>query len=87
MALFDQHNRQIDLHARKGAHAIELGRRLGCGQLWRSGEVPIMIDVVGFAQELKTNGATADSACGKFFAADDDRFMRHAMAIQMTHEI
>ena len=82
-----EHDRQVDLYAGEGPHAVRTHGLLWNSPLLRAGEVPIVMKMFGLTNQLVTNPAFADATDGKFFAANDDRFVGGAMRSEMPHAI
>lgn len=84
---FKQDNGQIDVHASESPDTIEITGLFFEGPLFRSGEIPVVMNVLGLTKQLVANRALANAANGKIFAANDNGFVRRTMTREMPHQI
>ncbi len=76
MARLDEDNRKIDLNPSKRAYAIEFFEFCYGTEVQRSGEIPVVMNVLGFSQELILDSSLARAANWKLFSSHHDRFVR-----------
>jgi hypothetical protein len=80
MSSFDENDGKVDLHAPKGSHAVKFLELWHRSKIKWSGEIPVVVDVLGLAHELILNRAFTRAANREFFPADYDRLMGRTMA-------